>query len=100
MGTWEKGPIGDVKMNEISNFDKNIEAFLEMEKEWRKTYRHRKPCKEWKEHEKLYGYGFCKHYAKARKKHFSEVIEDIIEDTLEPKRWNGKVNTWIYISNK
>ena len=83
-------------MNDLSRYNEKVGAILEMEKEWRKNYKHRKPCKDWILHEKTYGYGFCKHYAMARKKHFEREIRAL----WDISDWDGKIYNWVYISNK
>ena len=83
-------------MNTLSRIDEKVDALLEMEKAWRKTYVHRKPCKDWLEHEKVFGYGFCKHYVKARRKHFEKQIDEL----WNMKNWDGKFYNWVYISNE
>ena len=83
-------------MNDLSRFNEKTDTLLEMEVSWRKQYRHRKPCKDWLEHERIYGYGFCRHYALARRRHFKKEI-DALWDFNE---WDGKLYNWAYISNK
>jgi hypothetical protein len=83
-------------MNTLSRFDEKVDALLEMEKAWRKTYNHRKPCNDWIQHKKLFGYGFCKHYVAARKRHFRTEIEEL----WNMENWDGKLYSWVYISNK
>jgi hypothetical protein len=44
--------------------------------EWKKSggFKHRKPCKEWKQGLR------CRHYAKARYRHFKTETDKLLED--------------------
>ncbi len=84
-------------MSDQSRFSEKVNAILEMEKAWGKEWKHKNPlCKEWQEHLRIYGYGFCKHYAEARTEQFKEAILDLWDIT----KWDGKLYNWVYISNK
>lgn len=83
-------------MNSLSRFDEKIDVILEMEKAWRKTYVHRRPCDEWLKHKEIFGYGFCKHYVRARRKHFKKQIDELWDIT----KWDGNLYNWVYISNR
>lgn len=87
----------DVGMNDLSRFSDKVNAILEMEREWRKDWKHKCPlCEEWQNHINVYGYGFCKHYAKARKDKFRRPISELWDMT----EWDGKLYSWVYISNR
>ena len=49
---------------------------------WRKTWKHRNPCEDWKQNEKLWGRGHCKHYANAEYKKFKKEIDSLFETTI------------------
>jgi len=48
--------------------------------DWRNLWVHKKPCKEWKEHEKIHSKGFCKHLIDARHRKFGKRIETTLKE--------------------
>jgi hypothetical protein len=58
-------------------FISQAEKVLFETEEWRKTWKHRKPCRDWIQHEQAFGYGFCKHYAQARYRKYKQMIDSI-----------------------
>lgn len=47
---------------------------------WRNSWEHKNPCKEWEEHKRIHGHGFCKHLVEARHKKFGKRIELILDE--------------------
>lgn len=81
-------------MNTLEKFKVKAEKIEEMEVAWKKRWKHREPpCEEWSLNEKLYGEGDCKHYAKARARHFKAEIREL----WDISKWDEDPQDWIYI---
>ncbi len=83
-------------MVQLSRFHEKVVDLDTEEEIWRKTWKHKDPCDEWNLYVRLYGRGFCKHYAQARYIRFKKEIDSL----WDIGEWDGKVNKWVYISNK
>jgi hypothetical protein len=68
-----------MKMVMQNNFIEKSDQLWKETEEWKKTWKHRKPCKEWEQNEKIHGNGFCKHYVNARYRQFKGKIHSIFE---------------------
>jgi hypothetical protein len=62
-----------------NNFVDNANTLWKETEEWKNKWQHRKPCRDWKEHEKTHGSGFCKHYVEARYKKYKERIVSLFD---------------------
>lgn len=63
----------------ISDFVKKTDQLWDETEEWRKTWKHIKPCEEWIETKRIHGRGFCKHFVEARYKKFKQRILKLFE---------------------
>lgn len=62
-----------------NQFVKNAEDLWQETEQWKKTWQHKKPCREWKQNKKVYGNGYCKHYVDARFRKFKAQISTLFE---------------------
>ena len=58
-----------------SAFVRNSDELWKETEEWRRGWIHQNPCKNWLEHERAHGFGFCQHYAGARYRVFRAKID-------------------------
>lgn len=88
--------MGGASTKSMSRMQEMMEDIQKQEKIWRKTWKHRKPCKEWKWYVENDGEGFCRHYAKAKYLHFQKEYDAIFDLDNE----EGYIYKWVYISSK
>lgn len=62
-----------------NSFVLQAQEVLDNVEEWRKTWKHRKPCDEWERNKRMDGVGFCKHYVEARYRKFKDQIDPLFQ---------------------